>query len=97
MGSICRCIWIGGGWFAGLLIIGTMWFLNHELGLINNDGAFVDMAAGIGLFAASVASGDSFRKGLTNYIVSLIGGTLGALFYLALCNKGVILKTINIK
>ncbi len=30
---------IGGGWFAGFAIIGTMWFMNHWIGLINNDGA----------------------------------------------------------
>lgn len=40
---------IGGGWFAGFIIIGTMWMMNHYIGLINNDGAFVDMAAGIGV------------------------------------------------
>lgn len=40
---------IGGGWFAGLIIIGSMWYLNHFLGLIDNPGAFVDMALGIGV------------------------------------------------
>ncbi len=40
---------IGGGWFAGLIIIGSMWYLNHFLGLIDNPGASVDMALGIGV------------------------------------------------
>ncbi|MBR0576335.1 hypothetical protein KCG48_08255 [Proteiniclasticum sp. BAD-10] len=46
--------WVGkygnlGGWFAAVAIIGPMWFLNHYIGLIQNDGdhAFVDMAWGI--------------------------------------------------
>lgn len=38
-----------GGWFAAVAIIGPMWFMNHYIGLIHNDGneAFVDMAWGI--------------------------------------------------
>jgi len=46
--------WVGrygnlGGWFAALAIIAPMWFLNHYIGLIDNDAdhAFVDMAWGI--------------------------------------------------
>lgn len=46
--------WVGkygniGGWFAALAIIAPMWFLNHYIGMIDNDGdhAFVDMAWGI--------------------------------------------------
>ncbi|SET28773.1 hypothetical protein SAMN05660297_01925 [Natronincola peptidivorans] len=37
-----------GGWLAGLVIIGTMWVVNHYVGIHNNDGAWVDMALGIG-------------------------------------------------
>lgn len=40
-----------GGWFAGFCIIGTMWFMNHVVGLVHNPagGAWVDMALGIGV------------------------------------------------
>ncbi|MBM7613767.1 Lin0368 family putative glycerol transporter subunit [Alkaliphilus hydrothermalis] len=70
-----------GGWFAGLIIIGTMWLMNHYLGLINNDGAFVDMACGIGMagFMRGV-----FENGIQVGIDSLptlglviLGGALG--------------------
>ncbi len=48
-GKFVEAYGIGGGWFAGLIIIGTMWFLNHYIGIHNNDGAFIDMALGIGV------------------------------------------------
>lgn len=42
---------IGGGWFAGFIIIGTMWFMNHHVGIMKNPngGAWVDMALGIAI------------------------------------------------
>lgn len=48
-GAFAEAYGIGGGWFAGFIIISTMWTLNHYVGVINNDGAFVDMAVGIGV------------------------------------------------
>lgn len=48
-GAFAEAYGIFGGWFAGLAIISTMWFLNHFLDLTANDGAFVDIAAGIGI------------------------------------------------
>lgn len=48
-GAFSDAYGIGGGWFAGFIIISTMWTLNHYVGVINNDGAFVDMAVGIGV------------------------------------------------
>lgn len=68
-----------GGWMAGGFIVGTMWTLNHGVGLIIQQGAWIDMAwaGGIGLFAAAVASGDSFSKGFVNVIMAIIGGSLG--------------------
>lgn len=47
MGAFAEAYGIFGGWFAGLAIISIMWFMNHFLGLVANEGAFVDMAAGI--------------------------------------------------
>lgn len=69
-----------GGWMAAGFIVGTSWTLNHGVGLIFQSGpAWVDMAfaAGFGLFAASVFSGDHFGKGVVNAIFAIIGGTLG--------------------
>lgn len=42
---------IFGGYLAAFIIIGPMWFMNHYVGLIENDedAAFVDMAVGIGI------------------------------------------------
>lgn len=72
---------IAGGWFAGLIIIGSMWYLNHAIGLIKNDGAFVDMALGIGVAGFSRGI---FEKGLQagiesvpTLLVVLAGGALG--------------------
>lgn len=50
-GAFAGAYGIAGGWFAALIIIGPMWFMNHFLGLIHHepDSAFVDMGLGIGL------------------------------------------------
>ena len=48
-GAFAEAYGIFGGWFAGLAIISIMWFLNHFLDLTANEGAFVDIAAGIGI------------------------------------------------
>ncbi len=68
-----------GGWMAAGFIVGTAWTLNHGVGLIIQQGAWIDMAwaAGIGLFVAGVLDGDSFSKGAVNYGFSIIGGILG--------------------
>jgi hypothetical protein len=71
---------IGGGWFAGLIIIGSMWYLNHFLGLIHNPGAFVDMALGIGIAGFTR---DIFMKGIDAGIDSL--PTLGVVLLGGLC------------
>jgi len=72
---------IGGGWFAGFAIIGTMWFMNHFLGIINNDGAFVDMALGIGVAGTTKAMFvDGFAVGveaIPTLAITLIGGAVG--------------------
>jgi len=76
---------IVGGWFAGFIIIGTMWFFNHCLGVINNKAgaAPVDQALGIGI-AGSMR--DVFMAGsITPLMESLptllfvgLGGIAGA-------------------
>lgn len=59
---------IGGGWFAGLMIIGVMWYVNHYLGVHGNNGAWVDMAVGIGI-AGTVK--DMFNNGFETGINSI--------------------------
>ena len=79
-GKMCESWGNAGGWMAAGLIVGTTWTLNHGMGMIfQSGGAWIDMAwaAGIGLFVASVISGDDFAKGAKNYIVALVGGVLG--------------------
>jgi hypothetical protein len=80
-GAFAGAYGIGGGWFAGLMIIGSMWYMNHNLECHNNDGAWVDMALGIGV--AGTMRG-VFENGISTGIdalptlaVVLIGGALG--------------------
>lgn len=80
-GSFVGKYGIAGGWFAGLAIIGTMWLLNHYIGIINNDGAFVDMALGIGvagttkvMFLEGVQSGIS---AIPTLVVVVLGAAAG--------------------
>lgn len=75
---------IAGGWFAGFIIIGVMWYMNHFIGVMHNpDGAaWVDMALGIGV--AGVAR-DVFGSGsiaaltssMPTLLVVLAGGITG--------------------
>ncbi|MBB6218857.1 hypothetical protein HNQ80_005032 [Anaerosolibacter carboniphilus] len=81
---------IAGGWFAGFAIIGSMWFLNHFLGLIDNPGAFVDMALGIGICGTMR---DVFMKGteaavasMPTLIIVILGGMTGGIVAV-MCQK----------
>jgi hypothetical protein len=74
---------IAGGWFAGFVIISTMWFLNHFLGLIDNPGAFVDMALGIAICGTMR---DVFMQGtqaavaaMPTLIIVILGGMAGGI------------------
>ena len=61
---------IAGGWFAALALIGPMWFLNHYVGLITNegDGSFVDMGLGVGI---ACFMRDTFKLGISSAVESL--------------------------
>ena len=89
-GAFADAYGIFGGWFAGFIIIGTMWFLNHAVGLVNNGGAFVDMAAGIGMAGTMrdvfMQGGEAFTAALPTLIVVLLGGIAGG-FMAAKCEK----------
>lgn len=77
------------GWFAALIIIGPMWMLNHYIGIINNDGAFVDMALGIGIAGVMRdyftigwaekfgAAGTALTQSLPTIFWVCLGGALG--------------------
>ena len=71
-----------GGWMAASMIVGTIWTLNHGVGLMTQSGAvWVDMglAAGIGLFVASAARGGKVGEATNNLLAALVGGILGGL------------------
>lgn len=72
-----------GGFVAGLIIIGPMWYMNHYVGLIqqDDDAAFVDIAMGI---AVAGTMRDSFMNGFDTLVDSfptlalvIVGGILG--------------------
>ncbi|HFI0114408.1 TPA: hypothetical protein ACGO1U_001632 [Streptococcus suis] len=71
-----------GGWLAAAMVVGTVWCLNHGVGLMSQSGnAWVDMglAAGVGVFVASVARGGKVGKATNNILAALVGGILGGL------------------
>lgn len=80
-GAFAGAYGIAGGWFAGFIIIGTMWYMNHYIGIHNNDGAWVDMACGIavtgymkGVFVEGAQAGiDS----IPTLVLVLVGGVVG--------------------
>lgn len=73
---------VRGGWISALIFTGSMWYLNHYKGLVNNeqDAAFIDMGLAIGL---SLIVRDLIKNGAQAMIGSLptlscvcIGGIL---------------------
>lgn len=83
-GAFAGAYGIAGGWFAGFVIISTMFMMNHFVGIHNNDGAWVDMALGIGV--AGTARGvfeagtiQVFIDSVPTLIVVSIGGIIGAI------------------
>lgn len=84
-----------GGYFASIIIIGPMWYLNHRLGLIDNKNgvAFVDMALGIGI--AGIAR-DVFMKGTSEmsdsfltFVLVIFGGVLAGIVSAAIEKRAV--------
>lgn len=69
-----------GGWMAAAFIVGTVWAINHGVGLITQSGeVWVDMAvaAGVGVFVASAVRGGKVRPSLVNIAAAMVGGVLG--------------------
>lgn len=87
-GALVKSYGLIGGWFAAFIIISPMWFLNHYLGLIENekDGAWIDMAAGIAIagMARDLFKSHSITpmfKALPVLCAVIVGGIVGG--YLA--------------
>lgn len=75
---------IAGGWFAGFAIITPMWYLNHFLGTMNNEGAFVDQGVAIGVcgtFRTVFEQGDiqPFVDALPTLSIVLVGACVGGI------------------
>lgn len=67
-----------GGWMAAAFIVGTMWALNHGLGMVYQSGtAWIDMAwaAATGLFFADVFAGKKINA--TTILAGIVGGIIG--------------------
>lgn len=76
---------IKGGWLSALLLTGTMWYINHYKGLVNNktDAAFVDMglAIGLSLIVRDIIKNGfiAFEGSLPTLICVVIGGIAGGI------------------
>lgn len=85
-GAFATAYGIAGGYFAALIIIGPMWFMNHYLGLIkhDSDSAFVDMGLGIalcGIFRDAFMNGFStVMDSVPTILLVILGAVLGGLF-----------------
>ncbi len=71
-----------GGWLAGFVVIGTMWFLNHYVGLTYNaeGAASVDMAVGIGIagiVGPIIKEGATIGSSLPTLLYVVIGAIIG--------------------
>ncbi|SHK54145.1 Lin0368 family putative glycerol transporter subunit [Tepidibacter formicigenes] len=83
-GAFAGAYGIAGGWFAGLMIIGVMWYMNHYIGIVNNEdgAAWIDMALGI---AVAGTTRDAFMAGnfapiassMPTLIIVILGGITG--------------------
>lgn len=81
---------IEGGWISALVLTGTLWYINHHLGIVENkkEAVFIDMGLAIGL--CSLVR-DSLLNGVTGLVSSIptllcvltggiISGILGGYF-----------------
>lgn len=75
-----------GGWMAAAFIVGTVWTINHGIpkSMIYQSGTvWVDMAvaAGIGVFTASLLTGGKFSKSIVNLAALLLAAWLADFYY----------------
>lgn len=85
-GKFAESYGIAGGWFAALIIIGTMWFLNHHIGIMHNseEGAWVDMALAIAVCGTlipvfSTGSIKPVIDSMPTLIIVILGGIAGGI------------------
>lgn len=76
---------IEGGWISALVLTGTLWYVNHYLGIVENKGeaVFVDMGLAVGLCSLirdSLLNGISgFISSMPTFICVLIGGVIAGI------------------
>ncbi|WP_160689467.1 hypothetical protein [Clostridium sp. C2-6-12] len=74
-----------GGWLSALIFTGTMWFVNHYIGLVDNteEAIFIDMGLAVGmstLFRDTIVNGISaLISSLPTLIFTVIGGALAGI------------------
>lgn len=71
-----------GGWISAGLIVGSMWMINHHLGLINQSGEiWIDMALAVafGVFFATALEGGKIKKSLPVLLGCCLGGILAGI------------------
>ena len=73
---------VKGGWISALVLTGTLWFINHYLGIVENkkEAVFIDMGLAVGLCSLirdSLLKGISgFLSSMPTFICVLIGGAI---------------------
>jgi|SRR5471030_210558 len=73
---------VRGGWISALILTGTMWFVNHHIGLVENteEAIFIDMGLAVGissLFRDTIIKGiGALASSFPTFICMIIGGTL---------------------
>lgn len=70
-----------GGWFAAVLIIGPIWYLNHGMAhplIVQQGPVFIDMgfATGLGVLVYGLFKGLGFEAHRENLLAAILGGCL---------------------
>jgi len=73
-----------GGFLAAITIVGTIWIINHGIKyhlIQQGRNGWIDMglAAAVGAFAASVATGGEIRKSFVNVSAAVVGGIISGI------------------
>lgn len=74
-----------GGWMAAAFIVGTVWSINHGISnpmITQSGGVWIDMAvaAGVGVYVASVIRGGNIKGSLINIAAAVAGGGIAGFF-----------------
>lgn len=91
-----------GGYFAALFLTGSMWYINHHVGLINHDkdSAFIDMGLGVAVCLVvkgyMINGGDSIISSIPTFVYVVIGAVLGG-YVAVVIEKNLIEKKLKRK